>query len=68
MFAPVKAWDRVAADARPPATPSPYQLALLANVQRLDLQVDRVIPVHYPADDRVITLAEIRRMVGQGTN
>ena len=57
-----------AADARPPATPSPYHLALLANVQRLNLQVDRVIPVHYPADDRVVTLAEIRRMVGQGTN
>jgi glyoxylase-like metal-dependent hydrolase (beta-lactamase superfamily II) len=57
-----------AADAQPPATPSPYHLALLANVQRLNLQVDRVIPTHYPADDRVITLAEIRRMARQSTN
>jgi glyoxylase-like metal-dependent hydrolase (beta-lactamase superfamily II) len=57
-----------AANATPPATPSPYNLALLENVQRLNLQVDRIIPTHYPADNRVVTMEEVRRMVGRATN
>ena len=56
-------------NAQPPATPSPYNLALIANVERLKLDVQRIIPVHYPADNRVVTMAELTRWLGRaGTN
>src|SRR5262247_1108851 len=51
-----------------PAAPSPYNLALVANIERLKLQVDRIIPVHYPADNRVVTMPELMRMVGKGSS
>ncbi|MSR36341.1 MAG: MBL fold metallo-hydrolase [Gemmatimonadetes bacterium] len=53
------------ADAPVPPTPSPYNLALLDNIARLKLDVERVIPVHYPADGRVVTLTEINRQAGK---
>jgi hypothetical protein len=57
------------ANAQPPAAPSPYTLALLANVERLKLDVSRIIPVHYPGDNRAVTMAEVRRWVGRaGSN
>jgi glyoxylase-like metal-dependent hydrolase (beta-lactamase superfamily II) len=52
-------------NAQPPATPSPYNLALMANVERLKLDVARIIPVHYPADNRTVTMAELRRWIGR---
>jgi hypothetical protein len=52
-------------NAQPPANPSPYTLALLANIERLKLDVSRIIPVHYPADNRNVTVAEVRRWVGK---
>jgi glyoxylase-like metal-dependent hydrolase (beta-lactamase superfamily II) len=56
-------------NAQPPANPSPYNLALLANIERLKLDVNRIIPVHYPADNRSVTVAEVRRWVGKaGSN
>jgi glyoxylase-like metal-dependent hydrolase (beta-lactamase superfamily II) len=58
-------YNAVAADVPPPATPSPYNLALLANIERLGLRVDRIVPTHYPPDGRVVTVGELRRMVGQ---
>src|SRR5439155_1609546 len=34
----------------PPANPvSPYNMALVSNIERLKLDVDRLIPIHYPA-------------------
>ena len=48
-----------------PATPSPYNTALVANIERLKLDVNRIIPIHYPADNRVVTRAELMRMVGK---
>jgi glyoxylase-like metal-dependent hydrolase (beta-lactamase superfamily II) len=54
-----------AADASPPNVPSPFTLSLLDNVQRLNLDVQRIVPVHYPADGRVITLSDLRRWVGR---
>ena len=57
------------ANAQPPATPSPYTLALLANIERLKLDVTRIIPVHYPGDNRAVNMAEVRRWVGRtGSN
>src|SRR5262247_4190146 len=55
-------------NAQPPATPSPYSLALVANVERLKLDVNRIIPVHYPADNRVVTRAELMRWIGKASS
>jgi hypothetical protein len=49
----------------PPNPASPTNLSLLDNIQRLHLDVQRVIPVHYPADNRVVTLAELKRWAGR---
>jgi glyoxylase-like metal-dependent hydrolase (beta-lactamase superfamily II) len=45
----------------PPSPPSPNNLSLLDNIERLHLDVQRIIPVHYPADSRPITVAELTR-------
>ena len=55
--------------AQPPTGPaaviSPYNLSLLDNIARLKLDVVRIIPVHYAADNRVVTMAEVRRVSGR---
>ena len=56
----------------PPAQPitqtptviSPYNQALKANIDRLKLNVTRIIPVHYPADNRIITMTEFMKAIG----
>src|SRR5262245_7724335 len=50
-----------------PNPPSPYTTSLLANIQRLKLDVKRIVPVHYPADNRVVTLEEVTKWVGRPT-
>ncbi len=45
--------------------PSPYTLSLVDNIQRLKLDVQRIVPVHYPADNRVVTMAELMKWVGR---
>ena len=55
-------------NAAPPATPSPYTTALVANIERLKLDVNRIIPVHYPADNRVVGRAELMRWVGKASS
>jgi glyoxylase-like metal-dependent hydrolase (beta-lactamase superfamily II) len=52
---------------RPPAAISPYTASLAANIQRLNLDVQRIIPVHYPADNRKVPVAELQVAVGKGT-
>ncbi len=39
---------------------------MLENVERLKLDVETVIPVHYPADGRKVTMAEWLKAVGRG--
>ena len=56
-----------AANATPPTPPSPYTLSLVDNIQRLKLDVQRVVPVHYPADNRVVTMAELAKWVGRNS-
>jgi hypothetical protein len=53
------------ADAPPPNSPSPANVNLLENINRLKLTVDMIIPVHYPPDGRKVTLAELKRATGQ---
>jgi glyoxylase-like metal-dependent hydrolase (beta-lactamase superfamily II) len=50
----------------PPATPVPANfLNLMANIDRLKLDVETIIPVHYPADGRKVAMAELLRAVGR---
>jgi glyoxylase-like metal-dependent hydrolase (beta-lactamase superfamily II) len=51
--------------ATPPNPPSPFTTSLLDNIQRLKLDVQRIVPVHYPADNRVVTMVELTRWVGR---
>ncbi len=54
-----------AATAAPPTPPSPYVVSLYDNIQRLKLDVQRIVPVHYPADNRVVTMAELAKWAGK---
>ena len=55
--------------AQPPTGPaaviSPYNLSLLDNIARLKLEVERIIPVHYAADNRIVKMAEVRLVSGR---
>jgi glyoxylase-like metal-dependent hydrolase (beta-lactamase superfamily II) len=53
-------------NATPPTPASPVNLSLLDNIQRLHLDVQRIVPVHYPADNRVVTVTEVERWTGRG--
>ena len=54
-----------AVTAKPPSPASPFPLSFLDNVARLKLDVQRIVPVHYPADNRVVTMAEVNKWVGR---
>jgi glyoxylase-like metal-dependent hydrolase (beta-lactamase superfamily II) len=48
-----------------PATVSSFNQNLVANIERLKLSVDRIIPIHLPADGRKVSLAELYTAVGK---
>jgi len=48
-----------------PATISPYTASLVANVERLNLDYNRIIPIHYPADSRKVAKSELMIAVGR---
>jgi glyoxylase-like metal-dependent hydrolase (beta-lactamase superfamily II) len=54
-----------ATTATPPNPASPYTLSLLDNIRRLKLDVQRIVPVHLPPDNRVVTMAELTKWVGR---
>lgn len=49
-----------------PSSVNPYTANLAEVVEGLKLDVQRIIPVHYPADNRVVPVDEFRRMAGRG--
>jgi glyoxylase-like metal-dependent hydrolase (beta-lactamase superfamily II) len=53
------------AGAPTPASINPYHTNLLANIERLKLDVDRIIPIHLPNDNRKVTMAELRTAAGK---
>jgi glyoxylase-like metal-dependent hydrolase (beta-lactamase superfamily II) len=58
--------DKNAPVARPV---SPYTMNLVDNMKRLKLETTRIIPIHYPADNRVVDIAELTRATSDaGTN
>jgi glyoxylase-like metal-dependent hydrolase (beta-lactamase superfamily II) len=54
-----------AASAAPPSPASPYTLSLVDNIRRLKLDVQRIIPIHLPPDNRQVTMAELTKWVGR---
>lgn len=50
---------------RTPAMISPYTANLVANIERLKLDVERIISVHYPADNRKVMKAELLIAAGK---
>jgi glyoxylase-like metal-dependent hydrolase (beta-lactamase superfamily II) len=61
-------YNPVAANATPPSPASPFSLSLVDNIRRLKLDVQRIVPVHYPADNRVVTMTELLRWVGRSNS
>src|SRR5262249_49917596 len=57
------AYNPQPATATPPAPANPYNVSLLDNIDKLKLVVERIVPVHYPADNRVVTLGELQHWV-----
>jgi glyoxylase-like metal-dependent hydrolase (beta-lactamase superfamily II) len=53
------------ANAPTPANVNPYHTNLLANIERLNLDVDRIIPIHLPTDNRKVTMAELYTAAGK---
>jgi hypothetical protein len=50
----------------PAANPNQYQINLLANIERLKLDVDRIIPIHLPnPETRKVTMTELRLAAGK---
>jgi glyoxylase-like metal-dependent hydrolase (beta-lactamase superfamily II) len=53
------------ANAPTPPSINPYQTNLLANIERLKLDVDRIIPIHLPGDNRKVMMAELYTAAGK---
>ena len=51
--------------ATPPSPPSPFTVSLVDNIARLILDVQQIVPVHHPADNRVMTMAELPKWIGR---
>jgi glyoxylase-like metal-dependent hydrolase (beta-lactamase superfamily II) len=49
----------------PPQNINPYNTNLAANIDRLKLDVDRIIPIHYPNDARKVSKAELMMAIGK---
>jgi len=50
---------------RTPAVINPFHVNLEQNIERLHLDVQRIVPVHYPADNRKVFPAELLIAVGK---
>ena len=53
-------------NAAPANPPNANNTNLMENIERLKLDVETIIPVHYPADGRKVAMAELMRAVGKG--
>jgi glyoxylase-like metal-dependent hydrolase (beta-lactamase superfamily II) len=55
------AYTPIAPTAKPPATPNPYHLNLIQNIEQHKLAVDRILPLH----GRVVPVAELYTTAGK---
>jgi glyoxylase-like metal-dependent hydrolase (beta-lactamase superfamily II) len=51
---------------QPVANINPYWQIFYDNCERLKLDYDRIIPIHYPADNRKVMKAELLHALGKG--
>ena len=58
----VDVFTPAAANAPPPATPNPFSVNLYDNIQRLRLQVDRIVPLH----GRIVPFSDLAKAIGKG--
>jgi glyoxylase-like metal-dependent hydrolase (beta-lactamase superfamily II) len=49
----------------PPSAINPYNVQLLKNIERLGLDVDRLVSIHYAADGRRVEMDELRLAAGR---
>jgi glyoxylase-like metal-dependent hydrolase (beta-lactamase superfamily II) len=49
----------------PPARINSYEVNLLALIERLHLDVERIIPIHQPPDGRKVALSELKNAAGK---
>jgi len=61
LLAQVDAYTPLAPNASPPATPNPNAVNLYENIQRLNFDVNRIVPLH----GRIVDLAELKRTIGK---
>ena len=54
------------ANAPPPSPVAANDANLMDNIERLKLEVETIIPIHYPADGRKVAMTELLRAVGKG--
>ena len=61
LLAEVDVYTPLAPNASPPATPNPATVNLYENIQRLNLDVNQIAPLH----GRIVTIAELRKTIGK---
>jgi glyoxylase-like metal-dependent hydrolase (beta-lactamase superfamily II) len=61
LLVEVDVYSPLAPKAPPPATPPPAMVSLYENIQRLNLDVNRIVPLH----GRIVDLAELKRTIGK---
>jgi len=61
LLVEVDVYTPLAANATPPATPNPNTVNLYENIQRLNLDVNRIVPLH----GRIVDLSELKRTIGK---
>jgi glyoxylase-like metal-dependent hydrolase (beta-lactamase superfamily II) len=61
ILAEVDVYTPLASNATPPATPNPATVNLHENIQRLNLDVNQIAPLH----GRLVTIADLRKTIGK---
>jgi len=61
LLVEVDVYSPLPPNASPPANPNPNMVNLYENIQRLNLDVNRIVPLH----GRVVELAELKRTIGK---
>ena len=61
LLVEVDVYTPLAPDAPPPATPPPAMVNLYENIERLNLEVKEIAPLH----GRLVTLADLRKTIGK---
>jgi glyoxylase-like metal-dependent hydrolase (beta-lactamase superfamily II) len=61
LLVEVDVYTPLAANAPPPSTPNPATVNLYENIERLNLDVERIAPLH----GRLVTIADLKRTIGK---